>query len=110
MKSSLTIIILDEIEAHPVPESELQETLSAVLQALSEIKQNETGKYGPELVSEAKNMYEVVDDPKLDVSHKLKVSIPIIPFILTYETKVGLKSGLNLENAWQRLKARRGKE
>ena len=101
--------ILDEIEAHPVPESELQETLSAVLQALSEIKQNNTGRYDPQLVSEVKNLSEVVDDPKLDVNHKLKVSIPIIPLILSYETEVGLKSGLNLKNAWQRLKAWRGK-
>ena len=101
--------ILDEIEAHPVPESELQETLSAVRQTLSEIKQNNTGRYDPQLVSEVKNLSEVVDDPKLDVNHKLKVSIPIIPLILSYETEVGLKSGLNLKTAWQRLKAWRGK-
>ncbi|KAF5416555.1 MAG: hypothetical protein C5S48_02620 [Candidatus Methanogaster sp.] len=101
--------ILDEIEANRVPESEIQETLSAVLQALSEIKENEAGYYDSRLVSEAANLSEVVDDPKLDVNHKLKVSIPIIPLILKYETEVGLKSGLNLKNAWQRLKAWRGK-
>jgi hypothetical protein len=101
--------ILDGIEANRVPESELQETLSAVLQALSEIKQNEAGYYDSRLVSEAANLSEVVDDPKLDVNHKLKVSIPIIPLILSYETEVGLKSGLNLKTAWQRLKAWRGK-
>ena len=101
--------ILDEIETHRLPENELQETLSAVLQALSEIKQNEAGYYDSRLVSEAANLSEVVDDPKLDVNHKLKVSIPIIPLILKYETEVGLKSELNLKNAWQRLKAWRGK-
>ena len=101
--------ILDEIETHRLPESELQETLSAVLQALSEIKQNETGYYDSRLVSEAANLSEIVGDPKLDVNHKLKVSIPIIPLILSYETEVGLKSELNLKNAWQRLKAWRGK-
>jgi len=62
--------------------------------------------YDSQVVSEAKNLSEMVDDPKLDVSHKLKVSIPIIPLILTYETEVGLKSGLNLKAAWQRLKAK----
>jgi len=101
--------ILGEIETHRLPESELQETLSAVLQAISEIKQNEAGYYDSRLVSEAANLSEMVDDPKLDVNHKLKVSIPIIPLILSYETEVGLKSGLNLENVWQRLKAWRGK-
>jgi len=101
--------ILGEIETHRLPESELQETLSAVLQAISEIKQNEAGYYDSRLVSEAANLSEMVDDPKLDVNHKLKVSIPIIPLILSYETEVGLKSGLNLKTAWQRLKAWRGK-
>jgi len=101
--------ILDEIETHHLPENDLQETLSAVLQALSEIKQNEAGYYDSQLVSEATNLSEVVDDPKLEVNHKLKVSIPIIPLILKYETEVGLKSELNLKNAWQRLKAWRGK-
>jgi hypothetical protein len=101
--------ILDEIETNRLPENELQETLSAVLQALSEIKENEAGYYDSRLVSEATNLLDVVDDPKLDVNHKLKVSIPIIPFILSYETEVGLKSELNLKNAWQRLKAWRGK-
>ena len=101
--------ILDEMEANRLPENELRETLSAVLQALSEIKRNEAGYYDSRLVSEAANLSEVVDDPKLDVNHKLKVSIPIIPFILSYETEVGLKSGLKLKTAWQRLKAWRGK-
>ncbi len=98
--------ILDEIEAHSVPENELQETLSAIQQALLEIRQTEMGLYDSQLVSEAKNLSDVVDDPKLDVNHKLKVSVPIIPLILSYETEVELKSGLNLKAAWQRLKAR----
>lgn len=96
--------ILDEIETHRVPENELQETLSALQQALLEIRQ--TGLNDLQLMSEANDLSEMVDDPKLDVTHKLKVSIPIIPLILSYETELGLKSGLNLKTAWQRLKAR----
>jgi septal ring factor EnvC (AmiA/AmiB activator) len=96
--------IQDEIETYSVPENELQETLSALQQALLEIRQ--TGLNDLQLVTEAKSLSEVVDDPKLDVNHKLKVSVPIIPLILSYETEVELKSGLNLKAAWQRLKAR----
>ena len=96
--------ILDEIETYSVPENELQETLSALQQALLEIRQ--TGLNDSQLMTEAKDLSEMVDDPKLEVSHKLKVSVPIIPLILSYETEVELKSGVNLKNAWQRLKAR----
>ena len=98
--------ILDEIETHRVPENELQETLNTIQQALLEIRQTEIGLYDSQLTSEAKDLSEMVDDPKLDVNHKLKVSVPIIPLILSYETEVELKSGLNLKAAWQRLKAR----
>ena len=98
--------IVDEIEIHSVPENELQETLSALQQALLEIRQTEIGLYDSQLMSEAKDLSEMVDDPKLDVTQKLKVSIPIIPLILSFETEVELKSGLNLKTAWQRLKAR----
>jgi len=102
--------ILDGMEANRIPESELQETLNAVQQSLSEIIRNKTGMYDSQVVSESKNLSEMVDDPKLDVSHKLKVSLPIIPYILTYETEVGLKSGLNLKAAWEGLTERvRGK-
>ncbi|NQE52365.1 hypothetical protein C5S29_02130 [ANME-1 cluster archaeon GoMg3.2] len=96
--------ILDEIEIHRVPENELQETLNTIQQALLEIRQ--TGLNDSQLMTEAKDLSEMVDDPKLDVNHKLKISVPIIPLILTYETEVELKSGLNLKAAWQRLKAR----
>ena len=98
--------ILDGIETHRVPENELQETLNTLQQALLEIRQKERGLYDSQLVRGAKNLSEVVDDPKLDVNHKLKVSVPIIPLILSYETEVELKSGLNLKAAWQGLKAR----
>ena len=80
--------------------------MSALQQALLEIRQTEIGLYDSQMMTEAKSLSEVVDDPKLDVTHKLKVSIPIIPLILSYETEVGLKSGLNLKAAWLRLKAR----
>ena len=98
--------ILDEIGTHSVPENELQETLNTIQQALLEIRQTEIGLYDSQLVSGAKDLSEMVDDPKLDVTHKLKVSVPIIPLILSYETEFELKSRLNLKAAWQRLKAR----
>ena len=102
--------ILDGMEVNRIPESELQETLNAVQQSLSEIKQNKTGMYDSQVVSEAKNLSKMVDDPRLDVSHKLKVSVPIIPLILSYEGEVGIKSGVNLKAAWEGLTARvRGK-
>ena len=99
------------IESNPVPEKELQDTLNAIQQTLSEMRQSKAGRYSPQIVREVDKVSEIIDDPKLDSNHKLKYSIPIIPLILSYEGEVELKSGLNLKKAWQSLKARlRGKE
>ena len=51
---------------------------------------------------------EVVDDPKIDVKHRLKVAVPIIPAILKYEGIIALESGVNLEKAWKWLKKKMG--
>ena len=92
------------IDTHPVPEPVMQETLDAVSQIFSEITTSESGRFDSRLITEVAVASDVVDDPKLDVGHKLKVSIPIIPLILSYEGEIDLKSGLNLKKAWQKLK------
>jgi hypothetical protein len=99
------------IESHRVPEKELQDTLNAIQQTLSEMRLSKAGQYSPQLVSEVEKVSGIIADPKLDSNHKLKYSIPIIPLILSYEGEVELKSGLNLKKAWQSLKVRlRGNE
>ena len=71
------------IESHPVPEKELQDTLNAIQQTLSEMRQNKTGQYSPHLVSEVEKISGIIADPKLDSHHKLKYSFPIIPLVLS---------------------------
>jgi len=82
----------------------MQETLDAVSQIFSEITTSENGRFDSRLVTDVAIASEVVNDPKLDVGHKLKVTIPIIPLMLSYEGEIDLKSGLNLKKAWQKLK------
>ncbi|MBE9156424.1 hypothetical protein IQ265_06220 [Nodosilinea sp. LEGE 06152] len=49
---------------------------------------------------------EIINSPEIDVKHALKVSIPIIPFILAYEGELGLGTGVNLKEAWKGLKSK----
>jgi len=102
----ITQAVLQAVEAGHVPESELQETLTAVQYALSEIRRQGVSVSDSTLANEVECLSEVVDAPKLDIKHKLKIAVPIIPFILSYEGEVELKSGLNLEATWKRLVAR----
>jgi len=47
---------------------------------------------------------DIVDAPGLSVAHKLKLMLPIIPFLLGYEGQIQLGSRMNLEMAWEWLK------
>jgi hypothetical protein len=97
--------IIDAMEADCVKESDLKEALGVVRQALSEIQKD---PHDAEVISQAANLSKALDDPKLDLTQKLKLSVPIIPFILSYEGEVELKGGLNLKSVWQSLKAKVG--
>ena len=98
--------VLNAIEAGLVPIGELEETLVAVQHTLSEIQQQGVALLDSTLASEVKRLSEIVDAPKLDAKHKLKLTVPIIPVFLSYEGEVELKSGLNLEAVWKRLVGR----
>jgi chromosome segregation ATPase len=49
---------------------------------------------------------EIINSPTIDTRHALKVSIPIIPFILSYEGDLGLGSGVDLKKLWQQWKTK----
>jgi hypothetical protein len=98
--------ILDDLEAEQVTGSELQNTLTAVHHVLTEIQQRETILTELALADEVERLSHVVDAPKLDVKHKLKVAVPIIPLILSYEGEIELESRLDLEAMWQQLLVR----
>ena len=80
--------------------------LDAVQQALSEMRKQGAVLATPALTNEVEQLAELADAPRMDVKHRLKVTAPIIPLILSYEGEVELGSELNPEAAWQRLVSR----
>ncbi len=103
-----TQAVLDGLKANQIPQQELQEALSAVKQALSEAHQH-GGSIAAMDKKETEHLAHILEEPKLDMSQKLHVSIPIIPLLLSYETDIGLESGINLDKlkkAWAQLTSR----
>ncbi len=92
----LTEEILAVLESGAVAADELDRHLSAIEGAVVQLQAAHT-----ELAPAA----EVLTAPGLDVMHKLKVAIPIIPVLLTYEGEIFLEQGMNLEALWEKLKA-----
>lgn len=79
----------------PVGSSEI---LGLVRIALAEAERQVTGQEKA-VVAEVSR---IVEDPKIELNNKLKLSIPIIPFILSYEAECNLKTAANLRTAWKK--------
>ncbi|MBM3175607.1 MAG: hypothetical protein FJZ93_07785 [Chloroflexi bacterium] len=98
-----TQALIEAVEAGRIPETELQETLTAVRQVLVEIRQQEIAPSDATLASGVQHLSEVCDEPRLDVKHKLKITLPLIPLLLGYEGELELGSKMNLAVVWKRL-------
>lgn len=93
------------IEEQQIPQQELQEALSALQQALAAI--HSRGGTLPHLEKEAaEQVTAILKEPTLDISHKLSVTLPLIPFLLSYEADIALQGEMNLKKAWDRLVSR----
>jgi len=91
-------VLLDALDAATWTRDELTAWLAPVSAALLEVR---TRAALPIAVTQAADLVEA---PGLDVKHKLKLSIPLIPFLLDYEGELEFDAKMNLENAWQALK------
>lgn len=91
--------ILEASDSDRVSNEETDATIKAVQQSLARIEAQ-----GKIVVPEQKKLVEAVNAPQMNVKHKLKMTVPIVPYLLNYETELELGSGLNLEGVWNNLK------
>lgn len=72
-----------------------EDEMGGLLQAIREVKEgNSSGN--PALAAELNKLPDIFEDTKLGVAHKLKLSLPIIPLLLSYEGELNLNSGTNI--------------
>lgn len=93
--------VLDAIESNQVTETEMQPILQGIQRNITKLQQN-----GTALPPSQSALVEVINVPELDFKHRLKVAIPLIPFILEYESEIELGTGINLKSALQALMMR----
>ena len=91
--------ILEASENDRVSDEEMNLAIEAVRQSLATIEAQ-----GKTVIPEQKKLVEAVNAPQFNVKHKLKMTVPIVPYLLNYETELELGSGLNLEGVWNNLK------
>ena len=92
---------LETIDSKPVNEEEAQIILTETKQLLTELKSRNIF-----LPVSDKDIAEIIHYPTIDTKHSLKLTIPIIPFILSYEGELGTGAGIKLRETWQNWKLR----
>lgn len=93
--------VIGALETDQVSESEMHHTLQSIQQSLAALQ-----KRGTTLPPYQQALAEAIEAPGLDLKHRLKVSLPIIPFLLDYEGELELGTGISLKAAWQKLLVR----
>lgn len=95
--------ILDAIEKKSVAEGELKPILTEAQKLFQDILQGKTILNDPALPKQVRDLSDAISDPSLDVQHKIKLTLPIIPVLLQYEGEISLGSMMNLRSAWTEL-------
>jgi len=82
-------------------QEQMDEMLDLVKQVLSAIQHREPR--GPVTSDDLNHLSKVVDDTRLKAADKLKITLPLIPYLLQYEHEITLEKGVSLSVAWSRL-------
>ncbi|MEM7580959.1 MAG: hypothetical protein AAF316_14145 [Cyanobacteria bacterium P01_A01_bin.80] len=91
--------VLKAVESNQISEVETRILVSQMQKALTLMKEK-----GFMLPSGNEALDEIINYPTIDAKHALKVTVPIIPFILSYEGELGLGAGLKIKEVWNSLK------
>ncbi len=104
-EAALVAAVLDALDDRLFPAGELGQHLAVIQTALAELNIRASQIGDRQLAAAVQHADAIVSDPGLDVKHKLKVSIPIVPALLAYEGELELGSHANLREAWRALRA-----
>lgn len=94
----LTQNLLDALEANQVSEQQMQQMLAVLEERV------------PALPSSQAAVAEIIKAPELDAKHKLKVTLPLVPFLVDYEGELELGTGFNIKLAWEQLLTKLGRK
>lgn len=95
--------ILDVLDVTTIGADELDRHLAAIDVALAEVNAKSTQIADRQLTASAQQVQELASSLGLDVKHKLKLTIPIVPVLLSYEGAFELGSRLDLAAVWRAL-------
>jgi chromosome segregation ATPase len=85
--------VLDALDTNRLSLAEMQTALTGIREAQDQLQQQ--GHSLPDAPPLPDG-----DNPALDVRHRLKLTVPLLPLFLSYEGEVELNSGVKLKDVW----------
>ncbi len=95
-------LISDEIQPTEIPESEANDLLQSVKDAVGQMNVAKNDGLSEKILSAIQEIKRKLDEPGKMASAKLKVVIPIIPTLISYELETDTESVLL--RVWQKVK------
>ncbi|MEI6104217.1 MAG: HEAT repeat domain-containing protein [Methanothrix sp.] len=104
-KDKLEIIssLLDAIKENRIPKDLTEEALKATKDLIAEMKSIQI--QDPKIAKCVDSWEEAINSPELGIENLIKVTIPIIPFFLTYEGSYKFQTSIKLDSVWNKLRA-----
>lgn len=91
-------------EVSTIPENEAENTLAEVVQVVEHIEVLPAKTYPDEMIQLLREIREKLDEPGKTAAAKLKVALPIIPMLASYEMEMDTEA--TFINLWQWIKSR----
>lgn len=88
------LMVLSAIESKKISENDIDIVLTAIRNNGNQLTQN--GR----VLSEVNKITSILNNPTLGLQNKLKLSLPLIPTILSYETEIELGGEFKLREVW----------
>lgn len=102
-KLEIVRILLDAVEENRVSKDLIGETLDGTKEMISEIREMQIEIKDASIGKSLSGLEDLIESPELAIENKLKVTIPIIPLLLTYEGTYNFKNSMKLDAAWTKL-------
>lgn len=94
--------IIDGIEKNQLSDMEMAEALKAIQTGYAELQAKSLPLGDTNASEEAKKLPQVWNSPDVNAAGKLKLSVPLIPTILSYETELSLSIKQSLSTLWKK--------
>ena len=101
-----TLSALKALDADKITAANMQQMVETAGQQIPNLNKSKFFQERKQLYTEAKKVSKILTDPQIETRHKIKLTLPFIPFILTYSGEIEFEGGVRLQALWKRIISR----